>query len=153
MRTHGDSAPPWLFSFVDLAFLLLIAMTQISGDPNAPVLGEIDVPQIRQQAVGPLPDAARERWQLRVHPAQPGEQAGPFELVPAHASGAAPAARVAAPELRARLAELRAGDAARPVLAPHADSRTRDLLDAVDLLEESWPRRRSAIVARLPELR
>ena len=40
-----NSAPAWLFSFVDLAFLLLIAMTQMSAD-EMPELGEIVIPRI-----------------------------------------------------------------------------------------------------------
>ena len=39
--TDSSNAPSWLFSFVDLAFLLLIAMTQLAQDaiPPAPELG------------------------------------------------------------------------------------------------------------------
>jgi hypothetical protein len=33
------------------------------------------------------------------------------------------------------------------LLAPHADSRSQDLLDAVAILEEVWPDRRRATVA------
>ena len=46
---HSDgSAPAWLFSFVDLAFLMLIAMTQLAPDPGAriPDLGEMIVPRV-----------------------------------------------------------------------------------------------------------
>jgi len=34
MKRRERSAPIWLFSFVDLAFLLLIAFTQLVPDPE-----------------------------------------------------------------------------------------------------------------------
>lgn len=141
---HG--APVWLFSFVDLAFLLLIALTQLqSGKKLAVELGEIVVPKIKTEAEG-MPSAAPAMWQLRVHPADTS-QVSAFELVdPAH-----PAQEKRVPEelLRAKLAELAARGAQRPVLAPHADSRSQDLLTAVSLIEEAWPQRRRATVTPL----
>ena len=69
MPPPSGHAPPWLFSFVDLAFLLLIAMTQIAGAADRkPDLGEFKVPRIHEDSTAQLPDGARERWQLRVHP-------------------------------------------------------------------------------------
>jgi hypothetical protein len=146
-------APVWLFSFVDLAFLLLIAMTQLDeGRELALQLGEIVVPRIHASAEA-MPSAAAARWQLRIHPDAADDESGtrpPFELVlPAEGGGEAAGERqrLAAHELRARLAELRASGAARPLLAPHADSRSQDLLDAVGILEDVWPERRRATVA------
>ena len=45
--SDGGNAPSWLFSFVDLAFLLMIAMTQLTEDApvEAPNLGELVVPR------------------------------------------------------------------------------------------------------------
>jgi len=148
-------APVWLFSFVDLAFLLLIAMTQLDeGRELAVQLGEIVVPRIHAKAEG-MPSAAAARWQLRVHSAEPaeGEAADPdhpFELVLPSADPEAeepPAKRLDPAMLRAELAALKSTGAARPILAPHADSRSQDLLDAVGILEEVWPDRRRATVA------
>ena len=142
-------APVWLFSFVDLAFLLLIAMTQLDeGRELAVELGEIVVPRIHASAEG-MPSAAAARWQLRVHPED--EQAtSPFELVlprPDADDSEEPGRRLDSAALRARLASLKDTGAARPILAPHADSRSQDLLDAVGILEEVWPDRRRATVA------
>ncbi len=39
---QDQGAPPRLFSFVDLAFLLLIAMTQLAGDCEAVEIGALD---------------------------------------------------------------------------------------------------------------
>lgn len=141
---HG--APVWLFSFVDLAFLLLIAMTQFqSGQELAVELGEIVVPKINTAADG-MPSSASIAWQLRVHPANDGE-ASPFELM--HPSDPASTARISEAALRAKLTELAARGGARPVLAPDADSRSQDLLTAVSLIEEAWPQRRRATVTPL----
>ena len=75
---HETSSHAWLFSFVDLAFLLLMVMSQLA-DPNAgPPLGEIIVPEINAPDARPVRVAARASWQLRVHPPQEGF--APFEL-------------------------------------------------------------------------
>ena len=58
MSPHDGHGHAWLFSFVDLAFLLLMVMSQLA-DPNAgPPLGEIVVPTHRRAGRAP---AARRR--------------------------------------------------------------------------------------------
>jgi len=154
MAVRQEGAPAWLFSFVDLAFLLVIAMTQLASEPG-PDFGEIVVPRIRAAATDDLPARTLERWQLRVHP--PGGRAEPpFELTlagsevtPADTS----AARFDAGELQQRLEQLRSQRTKKPILAPHADARSQDLLDAVELMEAGWPSRRRATVARVFEAR
>lgn len=142
MATSSD-APAWLFSFVDLAFLLLIAMTQIGGNGAAPELGEISVPRVQAGAASELPAGAPDRWQLRIHPPDAG--AAPFELMrPDAAPGVA---RLESEALAGELAALHGRDARKPLLAPHADSRSQDLLLAASLVEELWPSRRRATVA------
>jgi hypothetical protein len=146
MAVPGGNAPSWLFSFVDLAFLLLIAMTQLADDAqNQPDLGEIVVPRISSDATSDLPALATERWQLRIHPAD-GAAEGPFELV----RGDTPdGGRFELAALRERLEALNADEARKPLLAPHEDSRSQDLLDAVSSIEELWPGRRRATVFKL----
>jgi hypothetical protein len=142
--------PAWLFSFVDLAFLLLIAMTQIGVDGGGInlELGEVVVPRLHTGSTLELPTGAERRWQLRVYP--PDErQLPPYELTrPAATEGAAPV-RIGVEELDTRLTALFEKGQKKPVLAPHADSRSQDLLDAAGLLEERWPTRRRATVAPL----
>lgn len=148
MAVDTASAPSWLFSFVDLAFLLLIAMTQIA-DPNAPELGEIVVPRIEEEATRDLPSKAAEAWQLRVYPRE--EAAGPpFELrrVGGPMDGQ-PGIPMTLDELQDRLAVLHNRGEGKPLLAPHAESRSQDLLDAVAAIEDRWPNRRRATVGRL----
>ena len=146
MTPSGDNAPAWLFSFVDLAFLLLIAMTQLAGDPNAEdlQLAEVPVPHIGEESTNDLPAGASDRWQVRVHP--PAEGEWPFELTrPASDPPVAPE-RMDEETLRARLLALRDEGSEKPVLAPHSDSRSQDLLDAATVIEDHWPGRRRATV-------
>ena len=148
MANSSGNAPAWLFSFVDLAFLMLIAMTQVASRASGPDLGEVLVPRLQTEATEELPSNARARWQLRVHPPEPDTL--PFELVlAADATGASNTPRIAATDLRERLHALRESGSEKPLLAPHRDSRSEDLLEAAGQLEESWPRRRRATVMPL----
>ncbi len=144
MATGTASAPSWLFSFVDLAFLLIIAMTQIA-DPNAPELGEMSLPRIERDATGGLPAAAGEAWQLRVHPPS-RDGASPFELIRGPIGPRVE--RLDEATLRERLHELNGSGMAKPLLAPHEDSRSQDLLDAAAAIAEEWPDRRRVLVGR-----
>jgi len=146
MSDGSSNAPSWLFSFVDLAFLMLIAMTQVASDAiEAPDLGELIVPSISDERTEELSGESARGWQLRVHP--PGA-AAPFELVAAGGGLPSESEWVARDALPGRLAEIAGRERGKPVLAPHEDSRSQDLLDAASALEEHWPTRRRALVAR-----
>jgi len=151
MNQTDASAPAWLFSFVDLAFLMLIAMTQLAPDPGAkvPNLGEMIVPRVGATASTEMSSAAAESWQLRVHP--PLEEAtSPYELV-RFIDGVAQTdgTRIIEEDLREQLAFLKDERGGKPLLAPHEDSRSQDMLEAAALLEEMWPGRRRAAVQRV----
>ncbi len=152
----GGNAPSWLFSFVDLAFLLMIAMTQLAEGKPGPDLGDIIVPRIEESATAPAPGEQESPWQLRVHP--PEEATPPFELVrdatavdmQHREQGDTPneaVVRLTLSELHGRLAQVKSSGDRKPLLAPHEDSRSQDLLDAVAALEAQWPGRRRALVA------
>jgi hypothetical protein len=149
---HSDgSAPAWLFSFVDLAFLMLIAMTQLAPDPGAaiPNLGEMIVPRVGATSSTEMGKSAAEVWQLRVHPPQ-DDAKSPFELVKIQdGSALEDGSRIDASELRLALTDLKSERGMKPMLAPHEDSRSQDMLEAAALLEESWPGRRRAAVSRV----
>ncbi len=156
MAVQTDGAPSWLFSFVDLAFLMLIAMTQLASDvdPQAVDLGEMVVPRIGSESTGELQTGASKAWQLRVHPmaGEGAEDLGAFELVVLGGeSDEAPMRFAEVDALRTELAGLSARGGTRPLLAPHEDSRSQDLLDAAALIEEFWPGRRRVTVARVFE--
>jgi len=144
--SHSDT-PAWLFSFVDLAFLILLAMTQLGTPDSAKSidLGEIVVPKIGSDAGAQPMAATYQGVQLRVYP--PAEGQLPFELV---TPDGAPV-RVSKEELRPRLTRLRTGGLERPLLAPHADSRSEDLLLAVGLIEDIWPSNRRATIERVSD--
>lgn len=148
MSQNRHGAPAWLFSFVDLAFLMLIAMTQMAADSGAeaPDLGEMLVPRIGAAATEDMGTGAARAWQVRVHPREAEDAVFEVTLV----GGDTPRSDfyVDAESLSARLAELAEADAARPLLAPHEDSRSQDMLDAAAEIEARWPGRRRATVAR-----
>ncbi|MBW2271813.1 MAG: hypothetical protein JRG96_00975 [Deltaproteobacteria bacterium] len=153
MSADTGNAPSWLFSFVDLAFLSLIAMTQLSSsvDVSSPNLGEMVVPRIGSEATDTLATGAADLWQLRVHPPD-SAQVSPFELFLASGHAASDESpRLAITELRERLLGLRAAEDTKPLLAPHEDSRSQDMLNAAALIEELWPSRRRALVSRSTE--
>ncbi len=151
MNSNDASAPAWLFSFVDLAFLMLIAMTQLAPDPgaNIPNLGEMIVPRVGAAASTEMGNAAAESWQLRVHPPE-GADASPYELV-RFVEGVRrdEGVRIESEDLRVELASLRDRHGAKPMLAPHEDSRSQDMLEAAAMLEEMWPGRRRVAVQRV----
>ena len=150
-------APSWLFSFVDLAFLMLIAMTLVASDKaGAPDLGEMAVPRIGEDSTKDLAGGmAGKAWQLRVHPPIQNEDDSlepPFELLLA-GSGTlgAEGDLLDKEDLAEKLIALKEEGAAKPLLAPHEDSRSQDMLDAAALIETHWPSPRRALVARLME--
>jgi hypothetical protein len=145
MASGSETAPAWLFSFVDLAFLLLIALTQVGGGPRAVDLGEIVVPRVNEESADSLPAGARERWQLRIHPPEAADP-GPFELL-APGSAGTEGAHLAKATLHEQLGRLHEARTEKPLLAPHQDSRSQDLLDAISLIEERWPDGRRAAVS------
>jgi hypothetical protein len=153
---ENGGAPAWLFSFLDLAFLMLIAMTMVpTAEESRPDLGEMTVPRIGEEASEELAGSAAKAWQVRVHPpvqSPDGSLEPPFEVLLAGAGALGDGGDLLdKARLDARLDALLADGVARPLLAPHEDSRSQDLLDAVALIEARWPSPRRALVARLME--
>ena len=142
--SHSDT-PAWLFSFVDLAFLILLAMTQLGSmdDQKSINLGEIVVPKIGSEAGAEPMAESYAGLQLRVYP--PGDDLPPFELI---VPNGVPT-RLSKDQLRNSLMRAYNGGQQRPLLAPHADSRSEDLLLAVGLVEDIWPSNRRATVERV----
>ncbi len=163
MKRREKSAPIWLFSFVDLAFLLLILFTQLIPDspPNPIPVAELELPRIEQIEAAAAGAASEPVWQLRIHPLatsdDPAQKRTPFELIEPDAT---PGARVEsatekafdARDLEARLAVLHARALPRPLLTPHRDARSEDLLVAVSLLERIWQNGRGVTVVPTPAI-
>lgn len=162
MKRREKSAPIWLFSFVDLAFLLLILFTQLIPDsPTTPVeLAEVELPRIEQVEAAAVATQAEPVWQLRIHPLatsdDPTLRRTPFELIEPNASIGAPSEIAAHPidarDLAERLATLHARALPRPLLAPNRDARSEDLLVAVSLLERTWQNGRGVTVFPTPPI-
>jgi hypothetical protein len=95
-------------------------------------------------ATASLSAGATQRWQIRVHPPASGEP-GPFELLAPDAENGA-TAHLTLTALREQLGRLREARTDKPLLAPHQDSRSQDLLDAIAAIEERWPDDRRAAV-------
>ena len=148
MSQNGQAAPAWLFSFVDLAFLMLIAMTQMAADSGAeaPDLGEMLVPRIGAPATEDMQAGAAKAWQVRVHPRE--DEDAVFELTLLGGDTPSSERFETATGLRDRLAVLAETRADRPLLAPHEESRSQDMLDAAAEIETLWPGRRRATVSR-----
>src|SRR5262249_54855913 len=105
-------------------------MTQL-GTPDAQKsidLGEIVVPKIGSDGGAQPMAESYPGLQLRVYPAGDGEP--PFELV----SPGGNTQRFTKEQLRPKLTRARTDGMERPLLAPHADSRSEDLLFAVGMI-------------------
>jgi hypothetical protein len=125
-----------------------MVMSQLA-DPNAgPPLGEILVPRIDAPDARPVRVAAHTSWQLRIHPTADGQP--PFEV---SQPDALPGQRLDRDALRVELARLHAEGVSKPLLAPHADSRSEDLLEGLAALEAEWSGTRRAAVAPRVALR
>lgn len=171
MKRREKSAPIWLFSFVDLAFLLLILFTQLIPDtpPNPVAVAELELPRIERVEPARGAPASEPVWQIRIRPLaigdDPAVRRAPFELVEPTRTGSAAArddtaggAAIASREpfdardLEARLELLHARSAPRPLLAPHREARSEDLLVAVSLLERIWQSGRGVTVLPTPAI-
>lgn len=151
MLRHERSAPIWLFSFVDLAFLLLIAFTQIGPREaaDAPDLAELKIPRIQGPGSPTDLSARADAWQLRIHPAPaPTHERivhAPFLLVEPGSDPAEADLRDAT-DLAHALDLLSERGMTKPVLAPHRDARAEDLLVAVAMLDQTWGGSRTSAV-------
>lgn len=158
MHAGERNTPIWLFSFVDLTLLLLIAFTQISRQQGGEELRDrivsvIELPVLERgpQTTEPAEKAAL--WQLRVLPRAGDAIEAPYVLAAgAQETGATESVdrSLESGRLREALAAIREAREGKPLLLPHRDSRSEDLLIAVALLEELWGDGRSATVLGLP---
>lgn len=131
---------------------MLVAMTQLAPDtpPEVPDLGQMVVPRIGEAGSDELASESVEVWQLRVHPREEGV-ASPYELVRVVDGQADEGQRIESATLRTELAGLKSANGRKPMLAPHEDSRSQDMLEAAAMLEEIWPGPRWATVTRVAD--
>jgi hypothetical protein len=131
---------------------MLVAMTQLAPDtpPEVPDLGQMVVPRIGEAGSDELATESVEVWQLRVHPPEEGVES-PYELVRVVDGQADEGQRIESATLRTELAGLKSANGRKPMLAPHEDSRSQDMLEAAAMLEEIWPGPRWATVTRVAD--
>lgn len=153
MSANSGNAPAWLFSFLDLAFLILIAvLLTADGDPEeAPDLAAIELPEIQRSSTEALTLASEEPWQLRVHPRSGENESAPFVISRAASAGdvaadATETVHVDRDGLGVELQSLAARGLGKPFIAPHRDSRSEDFLTALGFVQEYWPEQHVAAV-------
>ncbi|MCH7869201.1 MAG: hypothetical protein IH881_16015 [Myxococcales bacterium] len=145
MSANTGNAPAWLFSFLDLAFLLLIAVLLAADrdQVSAPDLAAMELPEIQRSNTDSLQLGSEAPWQLRIHPRRAAEDLAAFSLVNGQP---ADEVRIASRELKLALAGLHGRSGAKPLLAPHRDSRSEDFLTALGFVQEVWPATHTAAV-------
>lgn len=129
----------WLFSFADLAFLLLIAFTQSSTVGSHSVhIGEMTIPEVVDvQSISSL-DQPRLSFQIRVlKPTIP--ETTPFQMVTVTDGHVTPdETTLDAQELRNRLTLMKQEGKNRPMLVPHRFSLSKDTLMAMAIIEKVY---------------
>jgi hypothetical protein len=134
----------WIFAFADLAFLLLIAFTQVASS-NSNICYEMNVPKVAGD-IDPQPiSQAAEYYELRVMSA---DEKGlkPFKLV--HIKGGAVDASepLNHEDLKLRLSDLKKKGQKRPILSADERSYSKDAFLALSLIESEWKARMAGVI-------
>lgn len=150
MRFQRNQNQIWLFSFADLAFLLLIAFTQASTIGKKPIsIGEMMLPKVVDGPNVERLSPSFKLHQIRVHKPT-AEEIPVFQLVAVDTEGQQKAGdRISAPTLASRLAAMKADGLPRPVLVPDEASLSKDMLLAMSLIEKTWADVRKVTVERM----
>ncbi len=129
----------WLFSFADLAFLLLIAFTQASTIGKTPVnIGEMKIPKVVDSPDIASLNQQKESYQLRVHrPSQ--DKPNPFQIVLfIGTEEISSSERLTAVKLKSRLYGIKFEGKQRPIVVPDEFSLSKDMLMAMSIIEKVW---------------
>lgn len=151
MRVKAHHA--WLFTFTDLAFLLLISLSLIPSAPEDVIFhfSEMDVPVVPGNPnLSPI-QKSEEVWELRVYGENIGTHPSPFKLVrfaglkststPLHSD------YLHQNELLSEL-QLLKERGIRPVLLPSKTSLTRDFLFAAGAIARIWDNTKSNTIVK-----
>jgi hypothetical protein len=144
----------WLFSFTDLAFLLLISLSLIPSAPdNITIkLAEMDVPSVPEhEQIAPLANV-RELWELQVY-AVSDQRPVPYRLVRAGVGKSASAQDVKVltrEELLPAIEALKQRNL-RPILLPEKNSLSQDFLYAAGVIAKVWTNGSRTIVQVDPD--
>ena len=151
MRLKQNHA--WLFTFTDLAFLLLISLSMIPSAPDDVTLhfSEMDVPSVLANPnLSPI-RKSREVWTLHVYGGKPDTHPTPFKLVRVSivqgSSTPLYAQYLQRDELLGELELLKARNI-QPVLLPSKTSLTQDFLFAAGAIARAWDNTRSNAIVK-----
>lgn len=151
MRLKQNHA--WLFTFTDLAFLLLISLSMIPSAPDDVTLhfSEMDVPSVPANPnLSPI-RKSREVWTLHVYGGKPDTHPTPFKLVRvSNVQGSSTplyAQYLQRDELLGELELLKARNI-QPVLLPSKTSLTQDFLFAAGAIARAWDSTRSNAIVK-----
>ncbi|MCD4689208.1 MAG: hypothetical protein K8R55_07750 [Desulfuromonadaceae bacterium] len=136
----NNNGQTWLFSFTDLAFLLLISLSTIPVADSVTIrFSEMDVPVVPEsQQLGAL-GQLREVWELQVHPVSE-EYPVPYKIARFGLASQVDGEEVkllSSEQLLGELANLKARNI-RPMLLPEKTSLTQDLLYAAGSMAKLW---------------
>ncbi len=135
----GEDSRIWLFSFADLAFLLLIAFTQTSNVGKKPVnIGEMTVPKVvKTSQVSPI-EQGYQSYQIRVlKPTIP--ESNPYQIV--YIQGTKETidkTLLSSQDLSNRLTQIKQDGSQRPILVPDIFSLSKDTLMAMSIIESVY---------------
>ncbi len=134
-----EDSKVWLFSFADLAFLLLIAFTQASTIGKKPVhIGEITIPKVvDNKSVSKIVQPAIS-YQIRVlKPTIP--ETNPYQMVIIRDTAIEVQPKLLSPlDLSNILTTLRLEGKQRPMLLPDLYSLSKDTLMAMSIIEKTY---------------
>lgn len=134
-----EDSKVWLFSFADLAFLLLIAFTQASTIGKKPVhIGEITIPKVVNNKSVSKIEQPTISYQIRVlKPTIP--ETNPYQLVIIRDTVVDVQPKLLSPqELSNLLTTMRLEGKTRPMLLPDIYSLSKDTLMAMSIIEKTY---------------
>lgn len=139
----------WLFSFADLAFLLLIAFTQASTIGKNPVnIGEMTIPKVVDASSISKLQQPRLSYQIRVlKPTIP--ETAPFQLVTVVDGNIQTDEKTLnAQTLKNRLTLMKQEGKNRPILVPDQFSLSKDTLMAMALIEKVYDDKKQRVTVQ-----
>ena len=133
----------WLFAFADLAFILLISITQyfsIGGQ----VLFEMELPYVdtKEKSSKPVESNQLLVWKVIVHKPSSEEDNAPYQLFEEEQKNLKfeDKPHLTEVELRENLKELYGKYQKMPIVIPDENSLTGDMLRAMKIIQDFWSR-------------
>lgn len=148
-----EDSKVWLFSFADLAFLLLIAFTQASTVGKKPVyIGEITIPKVVSNKNVSKLVQPNESYQIRVlKPTIP--ETNPYQLVIMRGNTEDVKPKLmSALDLTNLLTTMRLEGRQRPMLLPDIFSLSKDTLMAMSVIEKTYENANKVTIQRTGRL-